>query len=226
MRQRIGWYGVLSLWIILLGCFPPALPAQPEELSRETWEEAVEGLDYGEVKQQEDKPPKDSNPQRDTISGNAAGAVRLLLIALAVIAIAILIAILLGVGKAKNKKLKDQEITIDTLEENLPESDVDPFLRQALANEDYRLAVRLLYLGTLQQLANNRLIEWKRNKTNREYLIETRYRPWSEEWRSLTHIFERIRYGGQTIDKNTFESLHQRFEAFRHTISQPQMMDS
>jgi hypothetical protein len=225
MRQRIGWYGVLSLWIMLLGCTSPALTAQSNELSRETWEEAVEGLDYGEVKQQENKPTKEK-PQRDIISGNATGAVRALLIVLAVIAIAILIAILLGVGKAKNKKLKDQEISIDSLEENLPESDVDPFLQQALADEDYRLAVRLLYLGTLQQLANNRLIEWRRNKTNREYLIETSYRPWSEEWRSLTQIFERIRYGGQAIDKQAFESLHQRFAAFRQIISQPQMIDT
>jgi len=225
MRQRIGWYGVLGLWIILLGCIPPVLPAQSSTFSRDTWEEAIDGLDYGDVEQREEKPQKDKSA-KPPISGNAAGAVRALLIVLAVVAVAMLIAILLGVGKAKNKKLKDQEITIDNLEENLPESDVDPFLRQALAEEDYRLAVRLLYLRTLQQLAAGRLIEWKRDKTNREYLLETRHQPWSGEWRSLTQIFERIRYGGQAIEKDTFASLHERFKAFQHTISQPQMADS
>ncbi len=208
--------------IILVGCIPLRMPAQSSSFSREIWEEATRELDYGEVGTKEVKPTK-NKPQREPLSGNAAGAVRVLLIVLAVIAIAILIAILMGVGRAKNKKLKDQEITIDKLEENLPESDVDPFLQKALADEDYRLAVRLLFLRTLQQLAGNRMIKWKRDKTNREYLIETSHQSWSGEWRSLTQIFERIRYGGQAIDRAQFTSLYERFKAFQDTISQPQM---
>jgi len=225
MRQLLRWYGVMGLWIILLGWMPLGTAAQSDELSRDTWEEAVDGLDYGEVKEEVEKPQKDK-PQREPMSGNAAGAVRALLIVLGVVAVAILIAILLGVGKAKNKKLKDQEITIANLEENLPASDVDPFLQQALGDGDYRLAIRLLFLRTLQQLAANGMIKWKRNKTNRAYLIETSHQPWSGEWRSLTLIFERIRYGRQPIDQKAFTPLHERFLAFQDTISQPQTVDS
>ena len=55
----------------------------------------------------------------------------------------------------------------EKIEENIHESDLDKFIKQAESEEKYNLAIRLYYLAIIKELSLGKLIKWKRNKTNR-----------------------------------------------------------
>lgn len=65
----------------------------------------------------------------------------------------------------------------------------------ALARQDYREAVRLLYLQTLKTLSDKEMIEWQLYKTPTQYLYEVNAEELKEPFRNLTNHFLRVRYG-------------------------------
>ena len=77
----------------------------------------------------------------------------------------------------------------------------------------YREAVRLLYQKTLQHLERADAITWRPGKTNRTYVNEVRsdLRP---AFADLTRLFERVWYGGRTLDADDLEQLRSHFESF------------
>lgn len=205
--KRVRWLHIICL--VLLSISGYGQSRSDTILSRERWEELTKKLDYGEVSERPEQP--DKPPPPEPVDGNGATALRILLFILAGAGIAILIAMLLGVGKPKDKKLKEEQIDISSLEEDLPGTELDSYLDQALRQEDYRLAVRLHYLRLLQVLTEHNHIHWKPDKTNREYLLETAEHTWHDEFRTLTNLFERIRYGRLPLDRPTYEAVRARF---------------
>lgn len=215
MKKRISIYFPV---LLMLSLSARGQPGAGDSLSRERWVELTEKLDYGEVIERPDQP--DQPPPPDPIDGNGATALRIVLFILAGAGLAILAAMLLGVGKPKDKKLKDGQIDIAALEEDLPGTDLEGYLERALREENYQLAVRLHYLQLLQLLAEKEYIIWKADKTNREYVLETTARPWHKEWEALTGLFERIRYGRLLIDRSTYGAVRARFTALHRRIAQ------
>jgi hypothetical protein len=112
------------------------------------------------------------------------------------------------------KKLSLESLSIEDIEANLEETELLPFIRQAIEQNNYALAVRLYYLEILKQLSGDRAIVWRKNKTNRQYLQEMATSPRLVEFRMLTLIFERIRYGGQALTRLQFEEIEPGFTAF------------
>lgn len=65
----------------------------------------------------------------------------------------------------------------------------------AVSRNDYRGAVRLLYLQTLKQLSDAGQIEWQPYKTPTEYIYEIKADTTKRPFRELTNRFLRVRYG-------------------------------
>lgn len=86
-------------------------------------------------------------------------------------------------------------------------------LETALAEEDYRRAVRLLYLQTLQRLDRAGTLTWRPSTTNRRY-VEQLEADARSAFADLTRLFERIWYGTASVDAERFERVRARFEAF------------
>ncbi|NNF59013.1 MAG: DUF4129 domain-containing protein [Rhodothermaceae bacterium] len=104
-------------------------------------------------------------------------------------------------------------ILLDT--EDIEAVDLDALLERALAAQRYRDAARFLYLRALQALTARGLIDWQKNKTNREYLRELRRtsradlgRPFAD----VTRLFEWIWYGEATVDAARFAAVQVRFD--------------
>lgn len=77
--------------------------------------------------------------------------------------------------------------------------DLDEEWMQAEIDENYPLALRLLYIKTLNQLKDSGIIEWKKEKTNSDYLREIE-RHWQHgPFEQLSTLFAFIRYGGYQI---------------------------
>jgi len=93
-------------------------------------------------------------------------------------------------------------------------SDPDSLLRNAIRSGNYRLAVRYLYLQSLQRLSEKKFIEINTNKTNYEYVMEVRRHKFANEFASLTLQYEYVWYGEYPVDERLFEQIQGSFTQF------------
>ena len=112
---------------------------------------------------------------------------------------------------SRSRKNIESDITV-VEEENA--SDPDSLLRNAIRNGNYRLAVRYLYLQSLQRLSEKKFIEINTNKTNYEYVMEVRRHKFANEFASLTLQYEYVWYGEYPVDERLFEQIQGRFTQF------------
>jgi len=97
-------------------------------------------------------------------------------------------------------------------------NDPDSLIRNAIRNGNYRLAVRYLYLQSLQRLSEKKFIEINSNKTNYEYVMEVRRHKFANEFASLTLQYEYVWYGEYPVDERLFEQIQGSFTQFKKII--------
>lgn len=81
--------------------------------------------------------------------------------------------------------------------------DFDANIQKALEKDDYLNAVRFVYLKTLKELDDRRLIDWKIFKTPEQYAHEFSH----DEFRKETILFMRIRYGCYPADESDYQMM-------------------
>lgn len=107
--------------------------------------------------------------------------------------------------------------------ENIETVDIETLLLQAKRDRNFRLAIRLYYLGILKKLHGRGVIGWKKDKTNRDYLAELYAKDFHYgEMRRLTLLYEAVWYGEHTPGAESFESLTERFETMYRKINFPE----
>lgn len=82
-------------------------------------------------------------------------------------------------------------------------------IAEALARQDYREAVRLLYLQTLKQLSDAEIINWQPHKTPTEYIYELMPGLPRVPFRELTNRFLRVRYGNFEATEALFREMEE-----------------
>jgi len=157
-------------------------------------------------------PPPPRQPSTFTFKDFA----QTLLIFLAVIILAFVVfKVVAGDAVLVNKDIKRRKpVTLAEIETNLQEADVEGFLKQALADKDYRLAIRLYYLAIIKELSAKGVIEWKKDKTNGHYMRELRSKnhPKLKDFRAVTRIFEYVWYSNMAFDGGQFEEVRVNFK--------------
>jgi len=98
--------------------------------------------------------------------------------------------------------------------ENIHAIDFNEEIADALARQQYRLALRLHYLQTLKRLSDAGFIDWQPNKTNRTYIGELHPERLRPDFERLTTQFEVVWYGNLSLDATQFEMARCRFEEF------------
>lgn len=193
-------------------------PIQSQRFDERNWQKSVQGLDYSLKKKkppQAIKPKKDVNFKWPTLSKGIVLFLKILVIGMVVVILALLLRHFLSTPR--NRAVKTAifaELSIEEIEENLEETELSPYIRKAIDQDNYVLAVRLYYLEVLKQLSGQKAINWRKNKTNRQYLQEMRNSKQHSDFRLLTLIFERVRYGGQTLSRPEFEKIEPGFQSF------------
>lgn len=88
---------------------------------------------------------------------------------------------------------------------------------QALSMQgDYRNAVRFLYLSSLLVLDEQGLLRYDRSRTNREVLRSVASRPeLANPLRDVVDVFDRVWYGYEPVDEQTFQSYLKHVEELR-----------
>ena len=110
-------------------------------------------------------------------------------------------------------------LAADGINENSSVESIDNLIAKAEAAEDYRLAIRLLYLKSLRLLDTAEEITWRSGKTNHDYLLEIKGTELREEFESLNYIYEYSWYGQFEIEgESQYHQLREPFIALFNKI--------
>ena len=104
-------------------------------------------------------------------------------------------------------KEKKTLLPYEVEQENIYRIDFDKQLTAALANADFRTAIRILYLQTLRFIADKQWIDWQIYKTPTEYIYELKPAGLKTPFRDFTNRFLQVRYGNFKATRELFDSM-------------------
>lgn len=209
--------------------------APPPKMSLEDWKNATDNINYGERDEPEEKEEEESNqptpndssdldfdPPFDWSFGLDKTVATIILSVIIILIVALIIYLFVKQmrnGDIQVKPISDDTVyTLEEIEENLPETDLEKYLRLALEAEDYKAAVRIYYLAIIQSLSKKNHIEWHREKTNYDYILELSGNSYFRIFSKLTLTFEIIWYGDADVTKQTYDSLSPNFSSTLKSI--------
>jgi hypothetical protein len=105
------------------------------------------------------------------------------------------------------------------LEENLQNINFQQAIQDAVYEKNFRMAVRLLYLQSLKNLTDHKLINWQINKSDEAYIQELNGNLLQQSFIDITLQFESNWYGGIPIDENEFRTVSERFINFNEKLT-------
>lgn len=140
------------------------------------------------------------------------------LLAAAGLAFAVTRLLRMDLGGLFSGKQQRARLAFDAVTGDLGAMDFDALIDEAVGARQYRRAVRLLYLKTLQALAARRLIDWQRDKTNHEYVDELRPPSLRRPFAALTTLFEYVWYGDFPVDEAVFGRIRGSFSRFEKQV--------
>jgi hypothetical protein len=106
-------------------------------------------------------------------------------------------------------------INFSLAEENIHALDFEKLIQEAVGKRQFRDAVRLVFLFSLQKLSDEKLIQWMPGKTNDDYLRELKQHPVLPYLKDLRYYFDYAWYGHFEINDQTFEDVRQKFHDFK-----------
>lgn len=112
------------------------------------------------------------------------------------------------------------KVTLTEEEELLMKRNLQALAEKAIKNEEYRMAVRYLYLDCIKRLDMKRMIRFTNDKTNYDYIKEIKYKEVSNQFKSLTISYEQVWYGHITFNQVYFTKLYEYFKEFHLNLDQ------
>jgi hypothetical protein len=113
------------------------------------------------------------------------------------------------------KKGQRHSQSFEVSEEILDQMDFEEAIRKAEKNSQWRVAVRLIYLFALKNLADQELIIVKKGKTNHEYLYEIEEDGFRQNFSNLSFMFDYTWYGHFEADKELVDSAKSHLSAIQ-----------
>ncbi|MDH5379896.1 MAG: hypothetical protein OEW75_03535 [Cyclobacteriaceae bacterium] len=114
------------------------------------------------------------------------------------------------------KKDKGTSLGFSVSEENIHIIDYDKEILKAIKENEYRIAIRLVYLRSLKLLSDKDIIHWQEGKTDYEYLLEMKDEGMKSHFEKLSFHFNYVWYGHFEAGKAVFEQAEEQY----HKISQ------
>ncbi|MCB0643236.1 MAG: DUF4129 domain-containing protein [Phaeodactylibacter sp.] len=104
------------------------------------------------------------------------------------------------------------------LQEVIDLSQDEQALQRAIQQGDFSQAVRLYYLKLIAALVKHRQIQWRKEKTNSDYLREVRRQAYYADYEFLTRQYENTWYGKQPMSAEAFQELVPHFRQLEARI--------
>lgn len=93
-------------------------------------------------------------------------------------------------------------------------------IQEALLQKEYRLAVRYHYLSLLKALSRHKIITWKSEKTNYDYIREIKHEKIKTDFIELSELYEAVWYGDFPIAKLDYHQVDDEFARLNILLSQ------
>ncbi len=110
----------------------------------------------------------------------------------------------------KSKKINIPEFEV--FDEDIYGINFENIILKSEKAQDFKTAIRYLYILFLKVLTERELIEWKINKTNIDYRNEIINTKHFSNFKYLTLIYEYVWYGEFSVDKTQYKKYKKSFE--------------
>ncbi len=152
--------------------------------------------------------------------GAFAAFLRILPYVLLGVLIFILIKFFLKVNANAMRQTKKDASFVSLSEEEhiIKNEDIQELISKAIANNNYRLAIRYYYLFILQKMTDQELIDWQLQKTNEDYLKEIEVIELKTPFRTITRLYDYIWYGGFSLDQARYLKAEHAFLELQKTL--------
>ena len=186
--------------------------------SKSHWLKAKEGLQY--VDEEEEAKPNKPLPSFSGI--NIPKQLKYILVAFVIIGFLVIVWLIrkdiIQWPKRKNAAFTTLQNT-SSKDENLELGNLKLLADHALADQNYPLAMRYVYLSAIQQLVLHKILVWKKGLPNRAILKTIKIQ---EQYRLAAFLFvefEKAHYGALPVSYDQFQNYSEIYTAFVHTFS-------
>ncbi|MFT4900695.1 MAG: hypothetical protein ACI9U0_002502 [Flavobacteriales bacterium] len=148
--------------------------------------------------------------ERKRNSGGGAGFFKLVLIILigGILAFAVYMLFLKTPMEGESHKiLYDQELN----PESIKLTELELKIKASKKANDFRGATRLYFAWVIKELSDRDFIDWRKRKTNSNYLLEVSDKPFHKAFELAVKNYEFIWYGKYEIGKTDFELIEKEF---------------
>ena len=192
-----------------------------DSLLRQTKNLAVDTFSVNAADRPAKQPKKNSESQniapRESIFSNSF--VKILLWALAIFFVSFILYRLFLADTLFRKNPAPYTSEKQDEEEQVSEASAyDRLIAQAVMNKNFRLAVRYLYLQTLQILTDRGCIQFSPDKTNYQYINELRNKPYQNDFAAITLNYEYVWYGKFEVAEPVYHKLSKDFKTFHQKL--------
>jgi hypothetical protein len=116
------------------------------------------------------------------------------------------------------RKSDKLDISTETLEVDLLDTNFDALIKNAVRDNAYRLATRYSYLKTLKLLTKNAIIDWDPEKTNYDYLLEIESSELQKQFQYISYIYNYSWYGEFELDTNSYTEVERSFQSLFNSV--------
>lgn len=217
-KNRLKWWVLyISLFTVQIAAAQSETPVSEEEVRKLKTSE--NDLWYADLPLPEEEKAKEDTTKRQV---RAPVWISLLLKIIAWGALAAVLGYIIYVITQQvklNRGAVNQVIEDDleiTTQEDLQRIDFQQSIQRALRKENYRLAVRFYYLWIIQQLSDDGLITFSKDKTNHAYVRELAQSNsissgLTTGFKNCTRLYEYVWFGNFDVNKRRFEEIESQF---------------
>ena len=103
-------------------------------------------------------------------------------------------------------------------EDIVKSADISSLINEAIRDENYRLAVRYLYLKSLRLLDQKDHIQYRFQKTNEDYINEINEAEIKNQFTKITRLYDFIWYGDFDLSKSRFQKVKREFSQMENNL--------
>lgn len=195
---------------------------ETEPIQKSDWQKLKDDYHYKKAEtKKKSKKDKGKQPSGLNISGEYSGDLKIISYILVFLIIGtILYFILRYLSSLESGKAPDglNSFKFYTDPDDLENQDLEALLKTSLMEGNFNHALRIRFLMLLRELNRNKLITWKRDKTNRYYRLQLRDQRIYPDFKNYCNLYEPTHYGNLVIEEKGFQYAETLYNQMIQTI--------
>ena len=124
-----------------------------------------------------------------------------------------------SIGLFRKKSKVEQTVEEEVETQDIFAINYQKEIDKAAAQGNYRLAVRLMFLRLLKNMAEKNVIHYKLDKTNFDYLLELHSTNYYKDFFRITRNYEYTWYGQFEVNEDAYKLIRNDFDQFERNLA-------